>query len=100
VKDFDENYWNVYSKFFDYLYDMSITNLSTKESIYQLQLYLFDLYKWNGFVKGTWDKLLRDHVADYQSKNNIYGFGYCDVETESNMRQDISKGKRYQLGGV
>ena len=102
--EFIESYWLVHTKFFDYLFGSSISELSDESDIYNVQKLLANILPRRGVeTSGIYTEDFRQIVKEYQElykspryldrrPKMFYSLGYIDVQTEGQILKDTENG--------
>ena len=102
--EFVNEFWLIHSKFLDYLFGSSITELSDEDDIFYIQNLLSKIIPKKGIVaSGVYTEEFRQIVKAYQDLNSLpsykdrrpkiyYSLGYIDVQTEGQILKDIDNG--------
>lgn len=102
--EFIESYWLVHTKFFDYLFGSSISELSDESDIYNVQKLLANILPRRGVeTSGIYTDDFRQIVKEYQElykspryldrrPKMFYSLGYIDVQTEGQILKDTENG--------
>ena len=102
--EFIDSYWLIHSKFLDYLFGSSLTELSDESDIFYIQKLLANILPKKGIeTNGVYTDDFRTIVKEYQDLYKspyfqdrrpkiYYSLGYIDVQTEGQILKDTENG--------
>lgn len=102
--EFIDSYWLVHTKFFDYLFGSSISELSDESDIYNVQKLLANILprrvvETSGIYTDEFRQTVKEYQELYKSPRYLdrrpkmfYSLGYIDVQTEGQILKDTENG--------